>query len=339
MENGTSLAAVLTERGLRPDAVVRATRYYLAERLNDPATGDLREDLAERVADGAELTGLVAGNAQLLRSAALGVLSAAWEQPGERERIVRALDEHGGNLPAADLLPVAATVVYGLFLLARTGHMTDESTTVNRDGTYEHRRIERRGALAILLGALAKAPAQAGASKEGNFTVVQVDIQGSGQMSEADQARATIGLRDLLSASLADVSVGHFDINDKGDGWQVLIPDAAGGLTPIVSGLPRLVRKRLTDVPVPGLRVRMGIHCGRLRFEQRWTGGPLVHLARIIDDQRLKTRLEESDKRLLTVISDQAHQETVIAGYAEAAFESATIVVKETTAKVWFTMS
>lgn len=340
MATGSTLADALTERDLRPDDVIRAARFYLAERLHDPATGDLRGHLAERVPDGTELTEVVAQSPRLLLEAALGVLSAAWEQPGERERILRALDEHSGKLPAADQLPVAITLVYGLFLLARTGHVTEESTTLNRDGSYEHRKIELRGALAILLAALTKEKAPASSLPgEGTFTVVLLDIQKSGDLRRIDQARATLDLRDILSAALADLSVRPLGIDDRGDGWRALIPDAAGALTAIVVGLPGLVRKRLGDSPVAGLRVRMGIDCGRLRYDQRWDGDPLVHVARIIDDRGLKDRLGESDKRLLTVLSDRVHHETVIAGYAEAAYERTTVVVKETTAEVWFTMS
>jgi hypothetical protein len=346
MDTPATLADALAARGLTPDAVVRVTRYYLAERLDDPAVGELRDDLAERVPDGAELVEVVAQNPTLLLETALGVLSAAWEQEGERERIVRVLDDHGGSLPAADVLPVAATLVYGLFLLARAGQMSEESTTLGADGSYEHRRIERRGALAILLGALAKASdppvpgPRPGLPGEGNFTVLQLDIQGSGQMSEAEQSRTAIALRDVIEAGLGDLSVRTVDItrNDHGDAWQVLIPDASGGLTPIVSELPGRIRKRLHDAE-PDLRVRMGIHCGRLRHEQRWAGTALVHVTRIIDDERIKGRLRKSDRQLLTVLSDRVHDETVMAGYAANVYERATVKVKETKATVWLRLS
>lgn len=351
MDTPATLADALADRGLTPDAVVRATRYYLAERLGDPAVGELRADLAERVPDGAELVEVVAQNPTLLLEAALGVLSAAWEQEGERERIVRVLDDHGGSLPGADALPVAATLVYGLFLLARAGQMTEESTTLGADGSYEHRRIERRGTLAVLLGALTRAPEppaseppasgpHPGLPDEGNFTVLQLDIQSSGRMPAAEQSRTAIALRDVIAAGLTDLSVRATDIvrNDQGDAWQVLIPDAAGGLTRIVSELPGRIRKRLHDAE-PDLRVRMGIHCGRLRHEQRWAGPALVHVTRIIDDERIKARLRASDRQLLTVLSDRVHDETVMAGYAANVYERATAKVKETNATVWVRLS
>lgn len=350
MQPGASLADALNKRGLRPDDVLRATRYYLAERLDNPAVADLRADVAEQLSDGGELTATVAGDPRLLWEAALGVLSAAWEQTGERDRILRALDDHDGKLPGADLLAMASTLVYGLYLLARTGKVTEERTTLNRDGTYEHRRIERHGAGAILLAALERRPGTPepnqpgpGLPGEGNFTVLLLDIQDSETLSEADQALATAALRDSVTGSLADLAIGGDGIHlaDRGDGWQVLIPDAVGTLTSVVSGLPHLLRKRMGENMAPDVRVRIGIHCGRLRFERgdRWTGEPLVHLARILDDEPLKQRLRASGRHLLTVVSDRAHRETVFARYAEPVFESATVTVKKTTATVWLMLA
>jgi len=350
MQPEPTLADVLRERGVRRDALVQATRYYLAERLQDPPAEQLLADLGDQAPIGAELSAEVARNPALLPEVALGVLSAAWERPGERSRIERALDDAGGKLSSAELVPVAITLVYGLFLAVRTGRSFTTTTSMTPDGGYETKTVELQGALAIMVDALRTPPPPpiapaAGAGVlpgEGTFTLLLLDIQRSSQIPGAERSPLVTALLSIVHGSLKDVGVVPAQIftDDAGDGCQVLVPEPAGALTPLVARLPALIGKRLAELRGRPVQVRMGIHTGRLRHDERgWRGTAWDHLERITNAEAIKTRLARSDQRLATVLSDRVHRETVHEGYVDAPYERVQVTRKETTAWVWLMLS
>lgn len=142
----TSLADELNARAIDTDGVHQAIRYYLAERLDDLPPEDMLEQMHEaagknRVNDAhADLT----RDPQLLESAALVVLSAAWADEAERDRLRAVLTETKGKLPVIEVGIIGVVVMYGMYLLATRGIKSSEKSTTHKpDGTFvEKEKVE-----------------------------------------------------------------------------------------------------------------------------------------------------------------------------------------------------
>jgi len=142
----SSLADELNSRAVDVDGVHQALRYYLAERLDDLPPEDMLERMYE-VAGRAEVDTARAdlmGDPRLLESAALVVLSAAWAEESERDRLRAVLAETKGKLPVIEVAIIAVACMYGMYLLATGGRKKYEKTTThNPDGTFvEKEKIE-----------------------------------------------------------------------------------------------------------------------------------------------------------------------------------------------------
>jgi hypothetical protein len=142
----SSLADELNARAIDTDGVHQAIRYYLAERLDDLPP----EDMLERMHDAADKDRVDKAHAdltrdpQLLESAALVVLSAAWAVDSEHDRLRAVLTETKGKLPVVEVGIIAVVVMYGMYLLATRGIKNSEKTTTHKpDGTFvEKEKIE-----------------------------------------------------------------------------------------------------------------------------------------------------------------------------------------------------
>jgi hypothetical protein len=142
----SSLADELNARAVDTDGVHQALRYYLAERLDDLPPEDMLEQMYEAAdrdrvdAARAELT----CDPRLLESAALVVLSAAWAEESERDRLRAVLAETKGKLPVVEVGIIAIACIFGMYLLATRGIRKYEKTTTHKpDGTFvEREKIE-----------------------------------------------------------------------------------------------------------------------------------------------------------------------------------------------------
>jgi hypothetical protein len=142
----SSLADELNARAVDTDGVHQAIRYYLAERLDDLPP----EDMLERMYEAADRDRVDAARADLMRdsrlleSSALVVLSAAWADDTERDRLRAVLTETKGKLPVVEVGIIAIVVMYGMYLLATRGIKKYEKTTTHKpDGTFvEKEKIE-----------------------------------------------------------------------------------------------------------------------------------------------------------------------------------------------------
>ena len=137
----SSLADELNARAIDTDGVHQAIRYYLAERLDDLPP----EDMLERMHDAADKARVdLTRDPQLLESAALVVLSAAWADDSEHDRLRAVLTETKGKLPVIEVGIIAVVVMYGMYLLATRGIKKSEKTTTHKpDGTFvEKEKIE-----------------------------------------------------------------------------------------------------------------------------------------------------------------------------------------------------
>jgi hypothetical protein len=153
MSDPQDLSRLVDERQLRPNAVLQAARYYLNERFDYPDPQELSTELADVPSD-VDLPGRLEGDGLLLESAALYVLTVAWADPDEQERVRRAVDGAAGTLPAVDPTVVATLVLFGLQRMLRNTRRLEKTVVRTRKGTTETTTLDENGPLAVLLGAL-----------------------------------------------------------------------------------------------------------------------------------------------------------------------------------------
>jgi hypothetical protein len=141
----SSLIAELAARSIDSDSVHQATRYYLAQRLDDMTPdemlGEMIAAVGDRPAVDAAITTL-AGDPLLLENADLLFLSAAWSEDHERQRLSAVLDDAKGKLPVIEVAILAIVAMYGLYLW-RTGGVKRSEKTIERkpDGSFVERAI------------------------------------------------------------------------------------------------------------------------------------------------------------------------------------------------------
>ncbi|RKN38966.1 hypothetical protein [Streptomyces hoynatensis] len=138
----SSLADELNARAVDTDGVHQALRYYLAERLDDLPP----EDMLKQMYEAADRDRVDAACAELgrdprsLENAALVVLSAAWAEESERDRLRAVLTETKGKMPVIEVGIIAIACMFGMYLLATRGIRRHEKTTTHKpDGTFVER--------------------------------------------------------------------------------------------------------------------------------------------------------------------------------------------------------
>lgn len=134
-----SLMAFLTERRADTETVQQAARYYLAERTGDLSPEEMRDRLVKaardvRAAEDALRT--LERDPRALENASLALLSCAWADPSEVERVRGAIEEAKGKLPVLEAATLAIVAMYGMYLVV-TGGVRKREAVVERgpDGT------------------------------------------------------------------------------------------------------------------------------------------------------------------------------------------------------------
>lgn len=352
MAHEQGLRDFLEEREVRAETTYQAVRYYLAERLRDPDPDDLLAQLST-VMDGPEdAYATLAGNGLLLENAALLVLSQAWDDPSERERIRRAIDGATGKLPIIDPNLIAIICLYGLYLVAPRVRI-DETIIRNREGHLETRRIVEYGPLAPLMrisGNRDTTPVPAGWPVQAWRSIVLVDIQDSARVNDYQQVQRRAWLLDTLRDATGKLRLywDELDPADRGDGVRLLVPESAATLTELVDGMPAHLEGPLHEhARMSGglgrLKVRMTIHAGWLRTSAKgWDGAALVHTARLVDAKTAKQLLGQADAGLALILSEWAFEQVVRSGYSrvkEHEYQQIKVKEKETTTTAWVHLS
>jgi hypothetical protein len=334
MDLDNDFADLLNDRKITREMIFQSARRYTLERLAEPDPNDLHSDLVLMGADAGRLTDELAADGPGLQEVALAVLTAAWQERAERPRIVRCLDDVSGRLPVTDSFGMAVMLVYGLHLLLRTGSNTEETTQRRPDGTFITCRTSQKGALALILKALARdrveppeLPARTPA--EAHHTLILLDIQDSSALPEPERLVAVGRLKQVLRDAFEPVGI-PFDRaqpNGRGDGYQFAVPEPEAGLTEIVTALPGQVGKLLAGA-LPGVQVRLGLHSDLLRpTTNGWDGDGLALLDRFTNAPEVKRRLTASGQQLATVISLRAWQLTHFRGYGDNDYEQVFVEV------------
>jgi hypothetical protein len=137
----TSFAEFLNSCRADDEKILVALRYYVAEVTDDKLPGELRGEVVAHVGDAVRVEQAVqqlAKERSAEVAAALAFLSAQWNDPAERPRIVRGFEGSGTKLPVIESGLVAMVAMYGLFLYF-TGGRKHVKRTVRRgpDDTFE----------------------------------------------------------------------------------------------------------------------------------------------------------------------------------------------------------
>jgi hypothetical protein len=331
LDAASTLRDVLDRRQVRRETLYQAARYYVADRLGDPGVSDLRSDLRQLMDGADEVVAMVSADGRLLQDLSLAVLTAAWAEPGERDRVLRAVDASGGKLPVADPLLLTVMSLYGLYQVVSAGHRLEETTTIDQDGRYVTRRVDERGAIALFRDLFRGAPGEPATTDQAgpddaHVSIALLDIQGSTSLRQAERLAAVSWLRSTLDTALMGLGLDPADprllqIRERGDGYQVVAPERRIGLTRIVNDLPPLLAGPLAARPRPEhadgpLRVRLALHTDLLLHKDYgWDGQGLSDIARMIEVDEVKDLLRDAPERLATVLSARAHYSTVWRGY------------------------
>lgn len=328
MTNGQSFHDFAEERQLRTETLYQAARYYLAELLDYPDPDDLMTKLRTDVDDADDLSVQLSKDPLLLENAALFVLSSAWQDPAERDRVRRAIDGATGMLPVIDPTVIAIMCLYALNLLLRGSGRHEETVVRNRDNSLTLRKVDEYGPLAVILGRIRGRTSQtpepssedATVPDEVTRSIVLVDIQGSAMVPDYEQARRREWLRSTLKESTRRLCLEWSDLDpvDRGDGVRLLVPEHGASLTSVVDGVPGHLGGRLREharmsADAHRLKVRLVVHTGFVhRSPDDWNGDSLVHAARLVDAEAAKQLLtERADVGLATILSDRVFEEVV----------------------------
>lgn len=319
-----------------------AVRAYLSERLGHPAIDDLDRDLGRLDPTLPNLTAYLAGDDEDMYQAALAVFAEAWDDPAERPRIEAALKVHTDRMTVADPYPVAVLIIYALYLIVgRT-----EREEVHRTGGTAH-TIREKGLPAILRGMVTRKD-QSGepvGPGEGHCSIAVLDIQNSSRLITGGTASAA---REWLTGTVdramkrLGVHEPYLQSGDRGDGWQLVIGEAAIGLSRLVSGLPPLISGPLAgyrhDDPEP-LKLRLALHTDHLAATANgWEGYGLNEATRMVDAREVKRQLAAAEHRLATVLSDRVYRAVTFHRRLAGDYRAVDITVNGVRTKIWVTL-
>jgi hypothetical protein len=126
---------------IQPDAdsIQQAARYYVAQRSDDLPEDEMAAEVRRALANPADADAAqreLARDSRALENAALAVLSVAWQDPNEREKVRAAFVGAKGKLPLIELGILATVTIYGMWLVV-TGGVKKHRVIIQRkpDGT------------------------------------------------------------------------------------------------------------------------------------------------------------------------------------------------------------
>ncbi|TQM84521.1 hypothetical protein FHX81_6969 [Saccharothrix saharensis] len=168
--------------------------------------------------------------------------------------------------------------------------------------------------------------------------VVTTDVQRSSSRNNVGQRRMRRALEECVHAGAAALGVveDSFEVVDRGDGVQVVMPEA---VTPVdvLDTFVEAVAKALREhnaAASDGYRIdlRAAVHVGYVdRVSGEWSGTPLVHAARLADAPEVKRALEEDGDACLALVVSDAVKRVVDEGYCRigpAGYRHVAVLVK-----------
>lgn len=132
----------LTELAVDSDTIHQAARFYLAEVTEDMDEEEMKQKLVDETgnADAVEAAlRLLERDSTALENADLTLLSAAWEDPQEREKVKGAIEDAKKQLPIIEIGILAIVAMYGMYLVTTGGKQKVTRVTKRNpnDGSLE----------------------------------------------------------------------------------------------------------------------------------------------------------------------------------------------------------
>ncbi len=179
-----------------------------------------------------------------------------------------------------------------------------------------------------------------------HYTVVEMDVAGSGGRDDQLQLRMRADLRRIIDDTLARQSLDPRGLyrSDLGDGLRLIVPPTISPrclIDPFVPNLTGELRThRKASSPAARLRLRLAVHMGLLHRDTDggFAGQPLVHSARLLAATPVRRALALADRADLVIVVSQSVYEAVVRhGYAldPDTYQQVDIREKETTATAW----
>ncbi|MFC6089710.1 hypothetical protein [Saccharothrix lopnurensis] len=176
--------------------------------------------------------------------------------------------------------------------------------------------------------------------------VVTTDVQRSSSRDNAGQRHMRRAVEGCVLAGAAALGVAAdvLDVSDRGDGLQVVMPEAVG-LVDVLDTFVEAVAKALREhnrASGDAYRVdlRAAVHVGHVdRVGGEWSGTPLVHAARLVDAPGVKDALGEDGDACLALVVSAPVKQVVDEGYCRvgpAGYRHVGVVVKETSCDGWW---
>jgi hypothetical protein len=183
-------------------------------------------------------------------------------------------------------------------------------------------------------------------TQSGHFSIVVVDIAGSGALNGPAKQAVRADLYRLLESALLESEISPESVvsEDRGDGVYLLVgSDVPVGqlLHPFISVLDAGLAAR--EVGDPRLRLRLVIHDGQVARDANGSSGVDVDLAfALVDAQQLRDALTDApDGRLAVVVGDTLYR-SVVCGHAEldeTAFRMRLLRTKRGEIRAWITVT
>ncbi len=175
-------------------------------------------------------------------------------------------------------------------------------------------------------------------------SVISVDARGSGTYDDVDKPRMRARIYRVLEAAFAHARVARDAVHteDRGDG--VLLSVAGRIAVTRLLGLWLVeVHENLRDenraLRVP-LGLRVGMHVGPVRHDDRGISGRAVDLACRLADSPVARRLLDAERADLVLVASESLYEDVICGGGKfiepARYSAARLTLKEGDVTAWF---
>jgi hypothetical protein len=136
-----SFAGFLNERRPEDEKVLVAMRFYMSEITDDKLPRELAGEMQEAIGHERQVHAALAqleGNRAEQVHIALAFLAHRWEEPAERDRIIRAFDGAATKLLVVESGLIAMISMYAMFLIATGGRRKTTRTVVRKpDGRFE----------------------------------------------------------------------------------------------------------------------------------------------------------------------------------------------------------
>jgi hypothetical protein len=136
----------LNDRRPETEKILVALRFYVSELTDDKLPHELREEMDASIDDRRTLDiplRELERDRERQVQGALAFFSDRWEDPRERDRIIRAFDGAATKLPVIEAGLIAMTSMYAMYLLTTGGRKKSTSTIEHRaDGSFVEKKTE-----------------------------------------------------------------------------------------------------------------------------------------------------------------------------------------------------